>query len=322
MYFAPPAGTPPGSYTYSINFCSGYMDWLEEEGEDSCTVDGTVEVDAPLPPVTFTLQPATLNLSTGDTNKVLTTTAMPSTVMYSPIFSSALTPNPPPHTTCAATLVFGSSAGMGTFNTSITSPANQGSPGGIFGVYATAGTSTNSVTVIVPPQVMIQTLFGEAQGQTAPSDQTMASVLAVAANRFGDRAFGNPTTWQAVLTIDQFYGADSNAMGGVEPELPIAAAAFAGSLVNVLNCEAYWSPYDYQFTALSGLNGQYGQSSAVSDSVWDSVGAPSEWRGQNKQAVIKQSVANNVVKGKTHAPAIVLFRLAQSPSDPAVITIQ
>jgi len=50
VYFAPPAGTPPGDYTYSINFCSGYLDWLEEEGEDSCTVEGSVTVDPAAPP--------------------------------------------------------------------------------------------------------------------------------------------------------------------------------------------------------------------------------------------------------------------------------
>jgi len=177
--------------------------------------------------------------------------------------------------------------------------------------------------VTVPPQIMIQTLIGEAGAQTAPGDATMPSLLLVAENRFGDGAFpgGAAATWQAVLVPSQFYGASNGTTNGVEPELDYAAQVFSWTTPVSIppGCKGYWSPTNGQFATLQGW--MQTPASAVN---WSSVGAPqfSAWSGQPKQAVIKTSIANNVgVPGSTAAPAIVLFQLAPSGSAPAVITV-
>lgn len=168
---------------------------------------------------------------------------------------------------------------------------------------------------------------GEAGAQTGAGDDTMPAILLVAKNRFGDPRFlaGATPYWQSVLNPTQFAGlkldAAKNATNGVTPELGYAAAVYDGttSVSIPAGCNAYWSPTDSQYSAVS--NWVSTNANAVSDSAWGAVGAPDLWRGQAKQAVIKSSIANNVLFGRKSAPAIVLFRLAASGTDPAIVTI-
>jgi hypothetical protein len=208
-----------------------------------------------------------------------------------------------------------------------------------------AGTATsNSTAVVVPPQVMIQTLVGEARGQTAQGDNTMPAILLVAENRFWDTAFRdaapgctglNPTNWQNTLVPCQFQGLyDPTAAAttnGAEPELDYAASVFAGTTTVSIpaGCESYWSPTNGQVATLQLWASDPARYPAniLQNADWKSVGASSStWAGQPRQAVIKGSVGGSTRGGSgptgyASAPAIVLFRRAPNPGDPAVITI-
>jgi hypothetical protein len=170
---------------------------------------------------------------------------------------------------------------------------------------------------------MIQTLVGEAGAQSGPGDDTMSAILQVAKNRFGDRSFpgGQTSMWQDVLVASQFYGAADKTPNGMQPELDDSSSVFSGSsTVNVLNCEAYWSPTNQQFKTLQSWANT--AANKVADNTWPaSVGAPKLWNGTPKQAVIKGSIAKNRRSGYDSAPAVVLFRQAPSPTAPAVISI-
>jgi hypothetical protein len=185
---------------------------------------------------------------------------------------------------------------------------------------------------VVPPQIMIQTLVGEAGGQTAPGDDTMPAILLVAENRFGDGGFtgGSAATWQAVLVPSEFYGASNSTATGVEPELDYAASVFAGTTTVSIptGCKSYWSPTNGQFATLQSWASDPASypANALQDADWRSVGASSTtWSGQPRQAVIKGSVGGSTrggsgPTGHASAPAIVLFRRAPNAGDPAVIT--
>jgi hypothetical protein len=132
---------------------------------------------------------------------------------------------------------------------------------------------------------------------------------------------GRSATWQSVLVTSQFFGAANPIATGVEPELDLAVSVFAGT-TNVtvpVGCKALWSPTNPQFVTLQGLYNSTAES--VTDDDWSVVGAPRLWLGMPRQAVVKSSIGSSTVQGNTAAPAFVLFRLALSGSDPAVITV-
>jgi hypothetical protein len=275
---------------------------------------------------TYTLTPASLNLSTGDTDRSISIYASGgnsismSGIAYSPGLISNYASN------CTAKLSFANGQSSSTVVTaSSAAPTGCSGASGVFNVYAAVNsTTTNYINIVVPPQIMIQTLVGEAGAQTGAGDASMPSLLLVAKNRFGDTAFpgGAAGTWQAVLIPEQFYGASDQTPDGVTPELDDAASVFAGttSVSIPSGCEGYWSPTNGQYSTLESWTSK--QAGSITDANWPAlVGAPRLWNGQPKQAVIKRSIANNMLTGKSSAPAIVLFQLAPSSTSPAVITI-
>ena len=270
----------------------------------------------------LTQNPTQLDLSTGDTSRAITTSLTPSNVSYTPNFNTSLLSNP--SSSCQVGLAFSLKSGTGMLSSIVT--ARNAGCSGIFNVVSSAGTttSTNSTQVTVPPQIMIQTLYGEAGAQNSSGDDTMPAILVVAKNRFGDGSFpgGSTRTWQSVLIPSQFYGASNTISYGLDPELSYAASAFSGtSTVSVpSDCKGYWSPTNQQFQTLQTWSNT--PANKISDASWQqSVGAPTFWRNQAKQAVIKNSIALNRRSGSTSAPAIVLFRLAPTATSPAVVRI-
>lgn len=171
--------------------------------------------------------PERLDLSTGDTHRTITTVATPETTAFTPSFSSGSQTNL--NSSCVAALAFSGDGGTGFVATTVT--AGPAGCSGIFdGVRAQIGStpSTTSTHTVVPPQVMIKMVVGEAGGQ--PGDVDQQSILSSARNRFGDGAFpgGTASTWQAVLIPSQYYGASNGTEDGPDQELRNSAQLFAG----------------------------------------------------------------------------------------------
>ena len=286
---------------------------------------------------------ATLNVSSGDVPSLpaypgnyLTYLPTPTTAYLNPVATATLTSNPMSECTGALSLMTTPNwNGMGGFGvagslvqasskttgTCAVMPGKGTSPSGIFTISAKAGVvaAKNNVTVIMPPQVMIQTEVGEAGAQTAKGDAAMPSLLLVAGNRFGDSDFPPLShSWQTTLSDPkQFYGDKNETLNGVYPELDYAAAIFNGTTTITLPaaCECYWSPTDAQF---AGIMAAYKSGTTIEPA---NVGAPGCWAGKKHQIVIKTSVQNNrSVKASLNSPAFVFYQVAPAGSK-AVIEI-
>jgi hypothetical protein len=258
-----------------------------------------------------------LYLSTGDTNRSITTTVIPTGFAFSRSFSVGSMSNP--NSTCAAAVDLPTLSGAGTVNHTVTaSPAGcsrildevRGNvPGGI---------QSPPIKVIVPPQIMIRTVLGEAGGQ--PGDLDQQSLLVVARNRFGDSAFpgGTASTWQDVLIPSQFYGANDSTANGPDQELLNAGRVFAGEVGDIIGgAKCYWSPTTLEWTSIqAALN-------SGTATFPSGTGAPSCWSGQIRQIVVKSSLGLNVSGGSAfqNAPVFVFLRLRPQAQDPAVISI-
>jgi hypothetical protein len=152
--------------------------------------------------ITLTLTTSRLDVSTGDNGRFLTTTVSPSTTSIAPTVTVGSYANP--NSTCVGNLSFAASSGVGSANTVVTA-----SPAGCSriadNVRSNVGSyqSNNAAKVVVPPQVMVRMVLGEAGGQPADLDQL--SVLVSARNRFGKREFpgGRAATWQDVLILSR-----------------------------------------------------------------------------------------------------------------------
>ncbi len=136
------------------------------------------------------MNPNQMNLSTGDMGKYVTTTVSPNNITFAPNFTNQfLLDNTNPNNSnsnCYPTLSFSSGSGQGSVNSTIT--ANSYPCGGIFRgavLAGPAGHSSNAIEVVVPPEVLVQMIWGEANGQGAIGDNTSELAVGVAArNRF------------------------------------------------------------------------------------------------------------------------------------------
>ncbi len=313
-----PTGAGSGSLTLTSKGYNG-QSFDPQPGNQSST---TASISAAN--FSLSIEAAPIYVSTGDTSDTIGVSGSPSSVSFSPTLTVTASNNPTT-STCESTLSFSSpSPGSATVYAPVTASGGSGSCSGFFTVQAGAYGATSTTTeVIVPPQIMIQTAQSEAGGQTSQGDETMEALLLTAQNRFGDPAFGTPWTWYAAFTAPLQYTYTTTA-NGPQPELNYAGSVFAGtSGVNILNCEGYWSPLNSQWTTLQQWYNL--AATSISDSTggtsWSAVGAPTLWKGQPKQAVVKGSVLRNVLPAKYMAPAIVLFRPAPNSTDPAVIAI-
>ena len=289
------------------------------------------------PPLTFSVGPSPLILlSTGDTNATITTTAsnsaysIPSVAYYLPYGTT----NPGSGLTSAnAGLNFpGNSSGVGsaTGYLSASPLANAGS--GLYTVAAlVGGTQTaNNVYIVVPPQVLMQAMYGEAHGQAViyglsdPTEQALGITLR---NRFEDAVwFSGSTTYLNTITAQQVQGlvapcppnrvpctAWTNPDGSPTAELVNAADVFDGSsTVTVASARCFFSP-----TAAGWAQIQTALASA-STVVPVVSGDPRCFSG-NRQIVYKSSVSPNT--NGTGAPAFV-FEQWRNLTDPAVVQIQ
>src|SRR6185312_8746528 len=138
-----------------------------------------------------------LAFSTGDSNAQLKTTASVSNISVDEVYTSVFQGDPAG--TCHAILSMPDGTGTGAATSSIS--ASPAGCSGIFQVWgAGGGTTTNTMEVVVPPQIMIQTEVGEAGAQTQPGDDSMIALLLTARNRFGDKGFPK-SFWRRCLDV-------------------------------------------------------------------------------------------------------------------------
>src|SRR5205807_8034222 len=87
-------------------------------------------------PITVSLTPSTLNLSTGDTNKYITTSVFPSNIPFTVVYSTGLASPQPAGSECSPALSAPSGSGTNFVNTIVqASPSNCS---GVFNVIANA----------------------------------------------------------------------------------------------------------------------------------------------------------------------------------------
>jgi len=252
--------------------------------------------------------PSSLNVSTGDTNKTITTTVSGLATSFTPAFSWGMQSNL--NSSCNATLGFSSNSGGGSVNTTVT--ASPAGCSGVFNAVSVVGprTSSGSTQIVIPPQILIRFMVGEAGGQTG--DMSQLAIASSAKNRFGDSNFpgGSTATYQAVIIPGQYYGASDGTTNGHEPELTNAVSIFTGTTGDIVGgAKCYWSPTAAQWSVVQqALAGGATQFPA-------NTGAPGCWDGQPRQIVRKTSIgANNRGGAYAGAPAFLFLRESSAGS--------
>jgi hypothetical protein len=281
-------------------------------------------------------------LSTGDTNVPIAITAsLPSYNISNGLFSFLSPPinpdyttaaNPPqtlPASSCLAALSLPSVAGVGTATGALSASPAGNVCSGIYVVAATAGGtfSSNSTFVVVPPQALMQGMYGEAHGQVAqygfndPDEHALGIALR---NRLGDQnGFpGFNATYQAAIVSSQVNGFDpsrtawTNPDGSPTAELNNAAAVFDGaSSVSVANAKCFFSPSGQDWVNL--IRPALNSGSTVLPVVAYDPGCYGGPRG-HEQFVYKASISMNA--DGSGAPAFI-FAQSRNLTDPAVIQI-
>jgi hypothetical protein len=181
--------------------------------------------------------------------------------------------------------------------------------------------SSNSTQVVVPPQILLQMLYGEAHGQAAIGDSVSQLAAGVTArNRFSQPGwFSGVTTYQDAITGSQFESirtclAQNNCIpNGPTPDIDNAAAVFAGTTtVSAANAGCFFSP---SHEAWLTIQAQLQSPNAVLTRVPNDTGC----YGNRMQYVVKQSVGSNA-DGRG-APAFIFVQERDPSSSPAVIEI-
>lgn len=308
-------------------------------GGGSGTVSGTGTFSETTSPITFTLSsqsqipiPGLPNaqmvaLSTGDTNIQLTTTSSIQTYGMDVVYSSPFTADA--YSTCSndvnhVNLVVADGTGTGSATSSIS--ASPAGCSGTFAVWGNVGgtTTQNDLTIVVPPQILIQMLYGEAHGQTTAGDTVSEQAIGAAVrNRFGDSTyFPSSTTYQNTITPGQFasirkcQAAGNCVQNGTSPELNNAVLIYGGvptDAMNVANAKCFFSPDADEWGAIQPLIGN--SSVTVVPMVADDPGC---FPTYNRQFVQKTSVPGNT--NGTGAPAFIFVQYKKSTA-PAVISI-
>jgi hypothetical protein len=268
----------------------------------------------------LSMQGPLIYVSTGDTSDKIGVSANPANVSFSPAFPLVGTGNV--NSSCTSSLSFPNPpTGQGTVYAPVTASGGASSCSGLFNLEATAyGAYSAQSQVVVPPQILIQMLYGEAHGQAVSGDTTSQLAIGVATqNRFSQTSyFSGVTTYQAAITPSQFNGISYSITNGPEPDLQDAGEVFASITgVSVANAACFFSTNAAGFTAIENAYNnptQYpGYPVAQSDPhcyANTSYGAQIVW---------KTSIGLNV--NGNGAPAFVFEQLRTSSTAPYVVKI-
>jgi hypothetical protein len=289
-----------------VGYCMGDTEYWQEQ--------------YPVDPVTvfsITQTPETLNMSSGDTNQSISVTISGGTGDL--VFSTGLTSNPNSGSV-ASVSVAGESNATGTAPHAIT-VSGTGSPSGIFGSTACVSgvCAQQGTTINIPPQVLIQVLYGEAHGQAVSGDSVSEPAIGSSMkNRFGNSLFpgGSTATYQAVIISSQYAGINTSITTGVSPELGVAVNLFDGTQTDtVAGSPCFFSPDAAGWTAIQAAlkSGTTTVPNVNFDPKCYAKFNPGE------QMVYKSSIGLNV--NGDGAPAFIFERQKSSNSDPAVVEI-
>ena len=306
-------GASPG-LTYIDAFASGM----------SCSVQ--VSPPPPATVATISQTPASINVSSGDTNKVINVAVAPASVASSASFSSSLVSNKLSASTASISFKAPSSFTGNDPWTIVVSGTN--SPSGIFSAKACdQGLCVSQTTTVnIPPQVLVQLLNGEAGGQTGTGDMSQVEIGMSARNRIGDTPyFPGSTNYQTTITATQYYGlgtAAGQVTTGVLPALNNAVTVFQDTGDLTGGSECYWSPTTAQWQIVQ-------QALASKTTVMPAnTGKPACYNvgsSVGPQIVYSSLVANNNRGGNyANAPAFVFLRprsITGSNVPPAVIKV-
>jgi hypothetical protein len=257
--------------------------------------------------------PASIGMSTGDTNDTITVTVSPASAagqreVITPRLISNLNSSATANPTFKAPTSF---TGSDKWTISVAPASN--SPSGIFSATACDfACSKQTTTITVPPQILIQMFAGEAGIYSA---YTMEALGSSVLNRFGSaHAYFTPfTSWQNTLICAQYDGVCSTGgpTTGVQPELGAAIPVFnttIGDIVGGSGC--FFSPNAAGWTTIQ-------QMLASGTTVLTSVAHdPACYSVSTRQYVYKASI-DNTAGG---VPTFIFVRLRSSTS-PAVVQI-
>jgi hypothetical protein len=331
-----PAPSASGLYYVQITSggavpASGFAPAPQGQSDSKSNRGGPVQLAV----TSVSLSPGNVSLSTGDTNKSITTTVSPSNVPFSVIYSASTAPFvQPPGSPCTPSLAFTNVNGVGSVNSTVTaSPPNCG---GLFSVRATVGSmqSSNIATVTVPPQALIRQMVGAAGGfplSVDPGQVAQRSVGIAAKNRFTLPGFNGWTTWQQFQDGGVIEGKNDPTANGPPVVIDNAVAVYSGAVTAdfVGGAPCYWSPqYSDEWVPLMN------QYQANPSSTTFPSGSPIHLRlptcygpasgGPNQQVIWKASEPANIRTDAggvyLNAPAF-LFVKQRNPDEPAIVQI-
>ncbi|MGB6669786.1 MAG: hypothetical protein WBE73_15685, partial [Candidatus Acidiferrum sp.] len=244
--------------------------------------------------ITISQLPTSLNASSGDTGEGITVSVSPASVAGSVVFVQGTTTNP--NSSSAATFTYNKPSSFTGNDLWKLSIGGTNSPSGIQSAQAcvSGACASQLTTTSVPPQVLIQVLYGEAHGQAASGDTISEPAIGSSIkDRFGRSEFpgGTASQYQAVITSGQYDGINTAIMTGVQPELNVAVSLFNGNQSDTVSgSPCFFSPTAADYTAIESafLSGTTTVPQLNKDPGCYALSSP------GRQIVIKNSIPNNV----------------------------
>lgn len=114
--------------------------------------------------------------------------------------------------------------------------------------------SSNVIGDNVPPQILIQMMYGEAGGN---GSEAQLGVGVTARNRFNNSYFPNDSNYQNTIVSSQFNGIDTAITTGVEPDLDNAVEVWLNQVGNFVTPSGgaasgcFWSPSPTEWSEVS-----------------------------------------------------------------------
>ena len=226
---------------YAVN-CSAAM-------EGGCP-NGNLGDGGPSNVIEIAQNPGVLGMSSGDTGDTLNVFITPASAdsQAASTIQSGLAANP--NSSVNASIKFNPPQEFNGDDTWTISVSGGISASGIFSVDAiTDGVqSQNTSAIFVPPQILLQMMYGEANG--TGNELAMQSLGETIQNRFASPYFSSQfSTWQNSLIAGQ-VDLNPAITTGVQPELSAAYTVFSNLGAGWCGALSWWSPTPSQWSAV------------------------------------------------------------------------